>query len=81
MPSPTCPADNPIVRWQNARGQAERLRADGRFVASDELLTGVIAELRKSSGTAVDAMLGPALGMVGANAFDRGDMVAAQRLY
>jgi hypothetical protein len=81
MPSPTCPADNPIVRLQNALGQAERLRADGRFVASDELLTGVIAELRKSSGTAVDAMLGPALGMVGANAFDRGDMVAAQRLY
>ncbi len=76
----TGPADNPIVRWQNALGQAERLRADGRFVASDELLTGVIAELRTSSGTAVDAMLGPALGMAGANAFDRGDMVAAQRL-
>jgi hypothetical protein len=73
-------ADNPIVRWQNALGQAERLRADGRFEASDELLTGVIAELRTSSGTAVDAMLGPALGMAGANAFDRRDMVAAQRL-
>ena len=76
----TGPAGNPIARWQNALGQAERLRVDGRFVASDDLLTGVIAELRTSSGTAVDAMLGPALGMAGANAYDRGDMVAAQRL-
>jgi hypothetical protein len=76
----TGPADNPIVRWQHALEQAKRLRADGRFVASDELLTGVIAELRASRGTAVDEMLGPALGMAGANAFDRGDMVAARRL-
>jgi hypothetical protein len=76
----TDPADHPIVRWRNALGRAERLRADGRFVASDELLTGVIAEVRTWNGTGVDEVLGPALGMAGANAFDRGDMVAAQRL-
>ncbi len=72
--------DNPIARWQDTVSEAQLLRQDGRFEAAAELLAAIIPELRAARGSAVDTLLGKALGQAGANAFDVGDTDEALRL-
>jgi tetratricopeptide (TPR) repeat protein len=76
----TGPDDNPIERWNDLLFQAQQLRAEGRYEASDAVIGELLPELRSSRGTAVTSLIGKTLGLAGANAFDRGDNEAALRL-
>jgi hypothetical protein len=74
------PVDNPLDAWIDALAQAQRLRADGCFAESDEVLAAALDGLRAAQGTAVDELLAKALGAAAANAFDLGRLDDALRL-
>ena len=76
----TASPKNPIERWWSAMQSADRLRRDGRYADSTSVLAPVVEELRTSRGSVVDNIRGKAIGLLGANAFDLGDMALALSL-
>ena len=61
------PSDNsnPLVRWQQDLEQAQTLIDGGRAADAIVMLRGIVDEVRRTSGTAVDYFLPRALGKLG----------------
>src|SRR4051794_560940 len=76
----TGPVDNPIEGWYEALDEADRLRDDHEYAASTDKLVGLLADVSGAQGSAVDRLLPAALGLLGANAFDTGDVGRALTL-
>jgi tetratricopeptide (TPR) repeat protein len=76
----TASADDPIERWWSAVQLADRLKRERRYADSNAILAPVVEELRASRGSAVDEIRGKAIGMLGANAFNLGDLGSALSL-
>lgn len=71
------PEANPIVTWQGALGQAQKLMGELRYAEARQLLFGTLADIRGLTGSAVDSLLPVTHGMLGQCCFQLGEAAAA----
>lgn len=74
------PDDNPINRWHRMISSAQVVASNGDRVASTRELEAVLAEMKGSSGNAIDGLRPKVLGMIGANHFHDGRIDQAREM-
>jgi hypothetical protein len=66
--------DNPILRWQDRFGEADKLKTHGRFTEAIELLKDIAEEMSECRGNAVDTYLPMVHGSLGECFFRSGHL-------
>lgn len=64
--------ENPILRWQNRFGEADKLKIQGRFTEAIEILKDLAEEMRTCRGSAVEKFLPMVHGSLGESFFRTG---------
>jgi hypothetical protein len=69
--------DNPVLRWQDRFGEADKLKIQGRFTEAIEILNDLAEEMSKCRGSAVEKYLPMVHGSMGESFFRSGRLDGA----